>query len=339
MKPVLSVIIPVFNRENFLERCIKSVSASSLKNIEIIVVDDGSEDNSGVLCDKLAKEDNRIFVIHQQNAGVSAARNRGLEKAQGKYFAFVDSDDYIEYDMYEKMVLAMEEHDADMVCCGIGKEYEEEPGRVEKLSHEHADTYVDAAHALKLLIRASGSNSISVYPGNKIGKREVQLNNRVFFDENIYETEDGVFWCDYIVSIRKAALLNDIFYHYVIHDKNVSRNCSISKSKLSNLTAWNHIIQKCRAMSEQLVSIAELRYQMCLSKMLFEAYCVYGCSNAIKSLLPQLKYYRKQLYQTKELSLSRKIYYLGCRIIVKYNLGRGMASLWKKVKEVLRNYL
>ena len=74
----------------------------------------------------------------------------------------------------------MEEDDADMVCCGIGKEYEEEPGRVEKLSHEHADTYVDAAHALKLLIRASGSNSISVYPGNKIGKREVQLNNRVF---------------------------------------------------------------------------------------------------------------------------------------------------------------
>lgn len=338
LEPVLSVIIPVYNRENFLERCVKSVAESSLKNIEIILVDDGSVDNTSMLCDKLAREDSRILVIHQQNTGVSAARNRGLEKGQGKYFAFVDSDDYIEPDMYEKMVAVMEENDADMVCCGISKEYEES-GRIEKISHKHIETDVDAAHALKLLIRATGSNSISVYPGNKIGKRNIQLKNRIFFDENIYETEDGVFWCDYIVSIRKAILLNDIFYHYVIHGKNVSSNCHIGKSKLSNLIAWEHIIQKCRAMSEQLVPIAELRYQMVLRKMIFEAYCACGCSSTIKSLLPQLKCYRKQLFQTRELSLSRKIYYVGCGIIVKYNLGHGTATLWKMIKEVFRNYL
>ena len=339
MDPILSVIIPVYNGDRFLERCVKSVEASTLKNIEIILIDDGSVDNSGVLCDKLAKEDNRILVVHQQNAGVSAARNRGLERAQGKYFAFVDSDDYIEMDMYEKMITTMEENDADMVCCGINKEYEEEVGRCEKFSNEHRDVYVDAVHALKLLIRASGSKSISVYPGNKMGKRDIQLKNRVFFDENIFETEDGAFWCDYIVSIRKVALLNDIFYHYVIHGKNVSSNWSIGKSKLSNLIAWDHIIQKCRTMSEQLVSMAEVRYQMCLRKMIFDAYCVCGRSSTIKSLLPQLKCYRKQLYQTKELSLSRKIYYFGCGVIVKYNLGRGTAALWKKVKEAFRNYL
>ena len=95
MEPVLSVIIPIYNRERYLERCVRSVAASSRQDIELILIDDGSVDHSGALCDRLADEDKRIIVIHQQNAGVSAARNRGLEKAQGKYFAFVDSDDYI----------------------------------------------------------------------------------------------------------------------------------------------------------------------------------------------------------------------------------------------------
>ncbi len=336
MEPVLSVIIPVYNRESFLERCVKSVAASSLQNIEIILVDDGSTDHSGVLCDKLAEEDKRIIVIHQQNAGVSAARNGGLEKARGKYFAFVDSDDYIEPDMYEKMIAAMEEQDADMVCCGISKEYVDGTGRLEKLSYKHRDSFLDAVCTLKLLIRPSTATGISLIPGNKIGKRDVQIENKVFFDENLYECEDGAFWCDYIVSIRNAVVLNEIFYHYVIHGKNVSRNCSIGKSKLSNLVAWDHIIYKCQGKSERLVPLAELRYQMCLRKMIFEAYCIYGFGSEIEELLPKLKCYRKQLYRSKELSLSRKIYYFGCGIIVKYNLGHGMAMLWKEAKETFR---
>lgn len=338
MEPVLSVIIPVYNRESFLERCVKSVAASSLQNIEIILVDDGSTDHSGALCDKLAEEDKRIIVIHQQNAGVSAARNRGLEKARGKYFAFVDSDDYIEPDMYEKMIAAMEEQDADMVCCGISKEYEAEDGtvRVEKLSHKHIDAYVDAIGALNLLLRVSISNSISTMPANKMGKKSIQIEKHIFFDENLYECEDGVFWCDYIAVIRKVALMNDIFYHYVIHGNNVSKNWDIDKSKLSNLMAWEHIIQKCGTISERLVYMAESRYQIYFRKMIFEVYCAHGSSEEMKNLLPQLKCYRKQLYQSKELSLSKKIYYFGCGIIVKYNLGHGMAVLWKEAKEAFR---
>ncbi|MCM1426009.1 MAG: glycosyltransferase [Eubacterium sp.] len=339
MKPVLSVIIPVYNRDRFLERCVKSVEASTLKNIEIILIDDGSVDNSGVLCDKLAQEDSRILVIHQQNAGVSAARNRGLERAQGKYFAFVDSDDYIEPDMYEKMIAAMEENNADMVCCGISKEYEIEE-RVEKLSNNHLDAYVDAVGALKLLLAVSwsASNSISTMSANKVGKKCLQVEKQIFFNEELYECEDGAFWCDYIVTIRKAVLLNEVFYHYVIHENNVSANWDINKSKLSNLVAWNHIIQKCAIVSEQLGCIAESRYQIYLRKMIFEVYCIHGSSDALKNLLPQLKRYRKQLYQAKELSFSRKIYYFGCGMIVKYNLGRRTAMLWKRAKETFKSY-
>ena len=336
MEPVLSVIIPIYNRERYLERCVRSVAASSRQDIEIILIDDGSVDHSGALCDRLADEDKRIIVIHQQNAGVSAARNRGLEKAQGKYFAFVDSDDYIEPDMYEKMIAAMEEYDADMVCCGISKDFEVASGRVVTLCHEHIGTCFDAIHTLKLLIKPSPATGISLIPGNKMGKRDVQKENRIFFDENLFECEDAAFWCDYIVSIRNAVHLNNIFYHYVIHDNNVSGNWRIGTSKLSNLIAWDHIIHKCQEKSEQLVSVAELRYQMCLRKMIFEAYCIYGWSSTIVSLLPKLKCYRKQLYQSKELSLSRKIYYFGCGAIVKYNLGNRTAMLWKRTKEILK---
>lgn len=336
MEPVLSVIIPVYNRERFLERCVRSVAASSLQDMEIILIDDGSVDHSSALCDRLAEEDNRIFVIHQQNAGVSAARNRGLEKARGKYFAFVDSDDYIEPEMYEKMIAAMEEKGTDMVCCGISKEYEDGTGRVEKLSYEHTDAHVDAIRALKLLISVSASKSISTMPANKIGRRCIQTENQIFFDENLYECEDAVFWCDYIVVIRKVALLNDIFYHYVIHRDNVSKNWDINESKLSNLVAWEHIIQKCGTVSKGMIHTAESRYQIYFRKMIFEVYCAHGSSEEMKKLLPQLGKYRKQLFQSKELSVSRKIYYMGCGVIVKYNLGRRTAVLWKKVKEAFR---
>ena len=148
MEPILSVIVPVYNSEKYLERCVESVMASSLKNLEIILVNDGSSDCSDKLCDRLAQRDKRIVVIHQQNAGVSAARNRGLEKAEGKYFAFVDSDDYIEPDMYEKMIASMEKNDADLVCCGFCREYSGETRRTKENSCESIERIVDRDQAI-----------------------------------------------------------------------------------------------------------------------------------------------------------------------------------------------
>ena len=334
MEPILSVIVPVYNSEKYLERCVESVMASSLKNLEIILVNDGSSDCSDKLCDRLAQRDKRIVVIHQQNAGVSAARNRGLEKAEGKYFAFVDSDDYIEPYMYEKMIASMEKNDADLVCCGFCREYEGETRRTKENSCESIERIVDRDQAMELLIGVQ--NGISTMVANKIGKRSIQIENNICFDENLYECEDGAFWCDYIASIGKAVWRNDIFYHYVIHDKNISRNWRIGRSKRSNFLAWNHIIRKCGLISEDLVSLAELRYQIYLRKMLFEAYCSFGYRAEIDNLIPKLKYYRKQLYLSKNLTLKRKIYYFGCGVIVKYDLGHGTAVLWKRIRETCR---
>ena len=117
--PKVSIIIPVFNVENYLERCLKSVIAQTFKDIEIIIINDGSIDKSLEICKKFAESDKRIILINQKNSGVSAARNTGIDIATGKYLSFVDSDDFITPDMIEFLLTNLEEHDADISSCGM----------------------------------------------------------------------------------------------------------------------------------------------------------------------------------------------------------------------------
>ena len=126
MEKLISVIIPVYNVVNYFDRCINSIINQTFKNLEIIIVDDGSTDGSSEACDKIAKIDNRIKVIHQINMGLSAARNAGLNIATGEYIAFVDSDDYLHPRMYEILYKEMTKNEVDMVICEFN-EFEEEP--------------------------------------------------------------------------------------------------------------------------------------------------------------------------------------------------------------------
>lgn len=113
----ISVVIPVYNVEKYLSECLDSVINQTYKDLQIILVDDGSTDFSGKICDVYAEKDNRITVVHQKNAGAGAAKNTGLELIDGDYFSIIDSDDYIELDMYEKMVNSLEKYNADIVQC------------------------------------------------------------------------------------------------------------------------------------------------------------------------------------------------------------------------------
>lgn len=113
--PLVSVVVPIYNVEKYLERCIESLLNQTLHNIEIILVDDGSLDNSGTICDKVQEMDNRVKVIHKRNGGLSSARNAGLEIASGEYIGFVDSDDDVALDMYEKMYTTAKQENVDFV--------------------------------------------------------------------------------------------------------------------------------------------------------------------------------------------------------------------------------
>jgi glycosyltransferase involved in cell wall biosynthesis len=116
---IISVIIPIYNVERYLDKCIRSVVEQTYKNLEIILVDDGSPDQCGTICDKWAEKDKRIRVIHKTNGGLSDARNAGLDAATGAYIGFVDSDDYIHPLMYQRLYEKVKEYDADLAICGF----------------------------------------------------------------------------------------------------------------------------------------------------------------------------------------------------------------------------
>jgi glycosyltransferase involved in cell wall biosynthesis len=119
MNDKISVIIPIYNNEQYLKRCLDSVIYQTYKNLEIILVDDGSTDNSGKICDDYALKDDRIKILHLKNGGPSYARNKGLEIVTGEYIGFVDSDDYIDVTMFESLLLNQKEYDADIACCNV----------------------------------------------------------------------------------------------------------------------------------------------------------------------------------------------------------------------------
>ena len=125
-KPLISVIVPVYNTKAYLSRCVESIRAQSYRNLEILLVDDGSTDGSGEVCDEYVSKDDRIVVYHKENGGSSSARNLGLAKANGEFIGFVDSDDYIEPDMYALLREGIRKYDASVA--QVGRDEVEETG-------------------------------------------------------------------------------------------------------------------------------------------------------------------------------------------------------------------
>lgn len=149
---LISVIVPVYNVQDYLEDCVNSITSQSYKNIEIILVDDGSKDKSGRICDELKQKDDKIKVIHKENGGLSSARNAGFECAQGRYIAFVDSDDIIHKSMLKSLYDLMVKYDCAIVECGIQKFPDGERCDTESKTSENSPEVYNTEQALKLLI-------------------------------------------------------------------------------------------------------------------------------------------------------------------------------------------
>lgn len=179
MKPDISVIIPVYNVEKYLEDCVKSILAQSFQNFEIILVDDGSTDKSGYICDELAKSEAKITVIHKANGGQSSARNEGVLKAQGKYICFIDSDDFIARDWLENLFNAIETTGADIAKGGIY--YVKDHPELSPFS-DNIDVYqtisfkkeeiISSYEYLRRLVAHQGYNCVT----NQIAKTEIYKN-------------------------------------------------------------------------------------------------------------------------------------------------------------------
>lgn len=138
--PQITVIVPVYKAEQYLEVCIRSILNQTFKDMEIILIDDGSSDKCPAICDEYAKKDQRIKMIHQKNAGIAVARNEGIRNANGEYITFVDSDDYLEPEMYNEMFQNAKAYDCDVVMCDCIKEFGETSSRY---THNIREGYYD----------------------------------------------------------------------------------------------------------------------------------------------------------------------------------------------------
>ncbi|MFC4620086.1 glycosyltransferase family 2 protein [Camelliibacillus cellulosilyticus] len=195
MKPLVSIIVPIYKVAPYLRKCVDSILAQTLRHIEIILVDDGSPDQCGAICDDYAKRDSRVRVIHKQNGGQSSARNAGLDLASGDYIGFVDGDDYIHERMYEQLYALAEKYDSDIVVCKLS-EVAQHDEKEQKDVHEMTIKHYSNLEALKQLYQPingafDGMGRLGkdwVYPVNKLYRKHLFKSLR-FEKGRIYEDE------------------------------------------------------------------------------------------------------------------------------------------------------
>lgn len=211
----ISVIVPVYNVEKYLKRCVDSILNQSYKDFELILVDDGSKDSSGKICDEYGQTDSRVKVIHKENGGVSAARNTGLKFATGEYVMFVDSDDYIDEDTLLEMTKYA---GSDIVTSGLrfvdineNLLFENNNDTIEKININEFinNNYVDFYKKYIL----SG-------PYNKLYKRQIIIQENIFFNENLSICEDGLFVINYLSVAKTISNVSKCFYNYVQYSEN-----------------------------------------------------------------------------------------------------------------------
>jgi len=224
----ISIIVPVYNVEKYIRRCIDSILNQSFDNFELILINDGSTDKSGEICDLYAKYDARIKVIHKDNSGVSAARNLGINEAKGKYVQFIDPDDWIEKDLLRNVYRIIEQEKSDIVFCGIKRESFVSGNIIEKIASEKLVNSIninknhDAINLLK--------EDLFGYTCCKLFKLSIIKKNNILFYEQLSLAEDEKFTCDYYSYVNKISIMRKAYYHYIIYgnERNTLIKCKIN---------------------------------------------------------------------------------------------------------------
>jgi glycosyltransferase involved in cell wall biosynthesis len=215
-EPIISIIVPVYNTEKYLHKCLDSILCQSFYDFELILIDDGSKDSSGSICAKYAKIDERIKVVHKENEGVSQARNLGIEMAKGKYIAFVDSDDFIEPDMFNLLYMIIKDYNADIAVCGFYKIDE----KYNNVLYDEIQR-LNTEKALSLVLNYYNEFSPSVV--NKLFNKNLIVKHRIRFNRQITMGEDLLFTCKCIYHSSKIVQSYSAKYHYRKNDSSATR--------------------------------------------------------------------------------------------------------------------
>ena len=222
---MVSIIVPVYKTEEYLYRCLESIRVQTLADFECILIDDGSPDGSGVICDDFASRDPRFKVIHTSNGGVSRARNLGLDAARGQYVGFVDSDDWIDPDMFEVLMTTAGEADADVAVCGVYGETEKRGKKV-----------LSSKQAVVCMYTEPG---FCGYSWNKLVRRGLLSENR--YDESMKCYEDLALFHRVFSDCSKVAWTDIPLYHYEKHADSATSDFHLSTAEKEGLKALGRL--------------------------------------------------------------------------------------------------
>lgn len=308
----ISVIVPVYNVEQYLERCVDSIINQTYTNLEIILVNDGSTDNSGKLCDELAKKDERIRVIHKENGGLSDARNRGIDEAESDLVGFIDSDDYIDRDMYEILLKNLNNTDADLSMCALYDVYNNTP----EAQVTNKETWeLSSEQAIKMVMEAK---ILSVTAVNKLYRKSL-------FSDLKFEVgkiaEDAFIMIKLLDKCEKIVATNEKKYYYV-HRENSITTQKFSTKFLNVIEAYeqnsNIILEKYPKLKDVAQTRMNWSYFYVLDRLLLDDN--YNDKELENKLISYLKNHRKDILNDPLFTKGRKIGFIA--LLLSRNLYR-----------------
>ena len=220
--PKISVIVPIYKAENYLHRCVDSVLAQTFTDFEVLLIDDGSPDKSGEICDAYARRDSRVRVIHKENGGVSSARQCGIDNARGEYTIHADPDDWVEPNMLEELYRKAKEDDADMVICDFIEDNKNE----QKYIRQRPSSLHHLEVAIEMQSKLHGSTC------NKLIKKDFITRCSVRFDLELTYCEDLFFCTQLLLNPIKVSYLDKAFYHYI---QDVNSNSLVKSYTINSL--------------------------------------------------------------------------------------------------------
>ena len=215
----ISVVVPVYNVEKYVETCIQSILDQTYTDFELILVDDGATDTSGTICDNFAAKDNRIIVIHKKNGGLSDARNTGIQQASGKYLIFVDSDDFIEKNTLQDTFLLAEQHQADVVVFGYYADVLNKNGAIQSHKNSGKDNILADPISIAKQVVFLKRNFVFDSSCNKLYLTDVIKKNNIWMPKGeIFE--DTAFNTALLPHINKMIITSNCYYHYMQRNAN-----------------------------------------------------------------------------------------------------------------------
>ena len=234
MEDLITVVVPVYNVEEYLDKCIESIINQTYKNLEIILVDDGSPDKSGAICDEYAKQDSRIKVIHKENGGLSDARNVGIKRAAGKYITFVDSDDYISLDYVEYLYNLIRKYNVNLSICNIKTVWKNT--KIEEMQ-EKENKLLSSKEALENFLFQKGIE-ISAY--GKLYLKELWENHEFPFGKAY---EDTAVIYKVIEEAKEVAYGNKECYYYIARVGSISKQPGFNKNEIDYIENTNEMLK------------------------------------------------------------------------------------------------